>query len=129
MTDDAMVLETKPRAETKTEPRLARERERDQRADRVRGAVAGERVVALQTEHHADEERRHRDIEVREEELATAPIATGLLDTLPEAYWFLRTSGYLPGPNDIYVSLSMVRRFGLRKGDAITGVVRQQVEG
>ncbi|CAB4622012.1 unannotated protein [freshwater metagenome] len=44
-------------------------------------------------------------------------------------YAFVRTSGYLPGPNDIYVSLSMVRRFGLRKGDAITGVVRQAVEG
>jgi len=55
------------------------------------------------------------------------PVA-GILDVL-DSYAFVRTSGYLPGPNDIYVSLSMVRRFGLRKGDAITGVVRQQVEG
>ena len=55
------------------------------------------------------------------------PVA-GILDVL-DNYAFVRTSGYLPGPNDIYVSLSMVRRFGLRKGDAITGVVRQQVEG
>ncbi len=41
----------------------------------------------------------------------------------------MRTSGYLPGPNDVYVSMSMVRKFGMRKGDAITGSVRQLREG
>jgi len=71
------------------------------------------------------EERRQRDVEAREEEIATAPTATGLLDILPEGYGFLRTSGYLPGPEDIYVSLSQVRRFMLRKGDVVTGKARQ----
>ena len=71
------------------------------------------------------EERRQRDIEMQKEELATAPTATGLLDVLPEGYGFLRTSGYLPGQQDIYVSLSQVRRFMLRKGDTVTGKVRQ----
>ncbi|HEU5226019.1 MAG TPA: Rho termination factor N-terminal domain-containing protein, partial [Actinomycetota bacterium] len=71
------------------------------------------------------EERRQREIEMREEELQTAPTATGLLDVLPEGYGFLRTSGYLPGQQDIYVSLSQVRRFMLRKGDTVTGKVRQ----
>src|SRR5919202_695154 len=70
------------------------------------------------------EERRQREMEMREEELANAPTATGLLDVLPEGYGFLRTSGYLPGPTDIYVSLSQVRRFGLRKGDNVTGAIR-----
>jgi transcription termination factor Rho len=55
------------------------------------------------------------------------PIA-GILDIL-DNYAFVRTSGYLPGPNDIYVSLAQVRRYGLRKGDAVTGVVRQPREG
>jgi transcription termination factor Rho len=55
------------------------------------------------------------------------PVA-GILDVL-DNYAFVRTSGYLPGPNDVYVSLAMVRRFGLRKGDAVTGVVRQPREG
>ncbi|WP_342778770.1 transcription termination factor Rho [Phytoactinopolyspora halophila] len=55
------------------------------------------------------------------------PIA-GILDVL-DNYAFVRTSGYLPGPNDVYVSLAMVRRYGLRKGDAITGAVRQPREG
>jgi transcription termination factor Rho len=71
------------------------------------------------------EERRVREIEMREEEIATAPTATGLLDVLPEGYGFLRTSGFLPGQQDIYVSLSQVRRFMLRKGDTVTGKVRQ----
>src|SRR4030095_9286158 len=71
------------------------------------------------------EDRRQRDIEMQKEELATAPTATGLLDVLPEGYGFLRTSGYLPGQQDIYVSLSQVRRFMLRKGDTVTGKVRQ----
>ncbi len=50
------------------------------------------------------------------------PVA-GILDVL-DSYAFVRTSGYLPGPNDIYVSLSMVKRFGLRKGDAVTGLAK-----
>ena len=44
-------------------------------------------------------------------------------------YAFVRTSGYLPGPNDVYVSLAQVRKSGLRKGDAVTGAVRQPREG
>jgi transcription termination factor Rho len=55
------------------------------------------------------------------------PVA-GILDVL-ENYAFVRTSGYLPGPDDVYVSLSMVRRLGMRKGDAVTGVIRQPGEG
>jgi transcription termination factor Rho len=51
------------------------------------------------------------------------PVA-GILDIL-DNYAFVRTSGYLPGANDIYVSLAQVRRYGMRKGDAVTGVVRQ----
>ena len=48
----------------------------------------------------------------------------GVLDILSDGYGFLRTSGYLPGENDVYVSLSMIRRNGLRKGDRVTGHVR-----
>ncbi len=51
------------------------------------------------------------------------PVA-GILDVL-DNYAFVRTSGYLAGPDDVYVSLSMVRKHGLRKGDAITGQVKQ----
>jgi len=55
------------------------------------------------------------------------PIA-GILDVL-DNYAFIRTTGYLPGSNDVYVSLSQVRKHGLRKGDVIEGAVRQPREG
>jgi transcription termination factor Rho len=48
----------------------------------------------------------------------------GLLDLREEGYGFLRTSGYLAGRNDAYVSASQVRRFGLRKGDYVKGAIR-----
>ncbi|MDO7867331.1 transcription termination factor Rho [Nocardioides jiangxiensis] len=54
--------------------------------------------------------------------------AAGILDVL-DNYAFVRTSGYLPGPDDVYVSLSLVRKLGLRRGDAIVGQVRQPREG
>jgi transcription termination factor Rho len=63
---------------------------------------------------------------IREDDVLV-PVA-GILDVL-DNYAFVRTSGYLPGPNDVYVSLNLVRRSGLRRGDAVTGAVRQQSDG
>ncbi len=54
--------------------------------------------------------------------------AAGVLDVL-DNYAFVRTTGYLPGPDDVYVSLQMVRKLGLRRGDAVVGQVRQPREG
>ncbi|MDE2591824.1 MAG: transcription termination factor Rho [Actinomycetales bacterium] len=51
------------------------------------------------------------------------PVA-GILDVL-DNYAFVRTSGYLPGPNDVYVSLGQVKKYGMRKGDAVVGAIRQ----
>ncbi|WP_370882662.1 transcription termination factor Rho [Kineosporia succinea] len=66
------------------------------------------------------------EVEVNEDDVVV-PVA-GILDVL-DSYAFLRTSGYLPGPNDVYVSLGQVKKYGLRKGDAVTGAVRQPREG
>ncbi len=68
---------------------------------------------------------RDAEPEVTEDDVLL-PVA-GILDIL-ENYAFVRTTGYLPGPTDVYVSLSMVKRFNLRKGDALTGQVRQPRE-
>ncbi len=54
--------------------------------------------------------------------------AAGILDVLDNCA-FVRTSGYLPGPEDVYLSLSMVRKYNLRRGDAVVGQVRQPREG
>ncbi|WP_454729691.1 transcription termination factor Rho [Cellulosimicrobium protaetiae] len=66
------------------------------------------------------------DIEVNEDDVLL-PVA-GILDIL-DNYAFVRTSGYLPGQNDVYVSLGQVKKAGLRRGDAVTGAVRQPREG
>ena len=87
-------------------------RDRSGRGDRPRGGGSGG-YGEIDTEIHED------DILV--------PVA-GILDVL-ESYAFVRTTGYLPGSNDVYVSLSMVRKHGLRKGDAITGATKQPKEG
>ena len=55
------------------------------------------------------------------------PVA-GILDVL-DNYAFVRTSGYLPGNNDVYVSLGQVKKYNLRKGDAVVGAIRQPREG
>ena len=71
------------------------------------------------------EERRLREEQERAEEIANAPTQTGILDLLPDGYGFLRTSGYAPGNDDIYVSVSQVRKASLRKGDVVSGKVRR----
>ncbi|HWD61635.1 MAG TPA: transcription termination factor Rho, partial [Humibacter sp.] len=55
------------------------------------------------------------------------PVA-GILDVL-DNYAFVRTSGYLPGPSDVYVSLGQVKKYNLRKGDAVVGAIRQPRDG
>jgi transcription termination factor Rho len=57
--------------------------------------------------------------------------AEGVLETLPDGYGFLRApeSNYLPGPDDIYVSPSQIRKFDLRTGDTVSGQVRPPKEG
>jgi transcription termination factor Rho len=71
-------------------------------------------------------ERQERDIQISEDDVLV-PVG-GLLDIL-DSYAFIRTQGYLAGPNDVYVSLQQIRKNGLRKGDVITGQVRQPREG
>ncbi|HEX9655230.1 MAG TPA: Rho termination factor N-terminal domain-containing protein, partial [bacterium] len=57
--------------------------------------------------------------------------AEGVLEVLPDGYGFLRSTdyNYLPGPDDIYVSPSQIKRFGLRTGDTVSGQIRPPKEG
>ncbi|MDT0167560.1 transcription termination factor Rho [Pseudarthrobacter sp. BRE9] len=66
------------------------------------------------------------DVEITEDDVLL-PVA-GILDVL-ENYAFIRTSGYLPGPNDVYVSLAQVKKYNLRKGDAVVGAIRAPRDG
>jgi transcription termination factor Rho len=65
----------------------------------------------------------------RQSERLGQDYGTGILDVVDEGYGFLRRHGLMPGPEDVYVSSSQVRRFGLRIGDRVNGTVRAPREG
>lgn len=71
--------------------------------------------------------REARDNRREEPQEDLVPVA-GIIDVL-DSYAFVRTSGYLPGPNDVYVSMGQVKKYGLRKGDAVHGSIRAPREG
>ena len=66
---------------------------------------------------------------VRQSELAGHAYATGILDVVDEGFGFMRRHGLMPSQDDVYVSSSQIRRFGLRVGDRISGSVRAPREG
>ncbi len=88
-----------------------RNRNRNRNRDKRRGG--GQQFDDVEPQIHEDD--------------VLVPVA-GILDIL-DNYAFIRTSGYLPGPNDVYVPLGMVKRNGLRKGDAVTGQVKAPRDG
>ena len=106
-----------------TEGRRGR-RERGRRSRRER-ENRGENRDNRDGRENRGEAREGRPARGAEDNLA--PIA-GILD-IQENHAFVRTSGYLPGPNDVYVTLGNVRRWGLRAGDAVAGAVRLPREG
>ncbi|WP_235520866.1 transcription termination factor Rho [Cellulomonas sp. Leaf395] len=91
-----------------------RDRDRDRKGRGTRGRPGAGEIAGLD------------DIEVTDDDVLL-PVA-GILD-LMDSYAFVRTTGYLPSANDVYVSLNQVKRYGLRRGDAVTGAVRQPREG
>ncbi|MFJ6002659.1 transcription termination factor Rho [Arthrobacter sp. NPDC092385] len=110
-----------------------RGRNRRNRANRTGGTVAEDRNSRFRDRNERNDRRRGRnqnpevdDVEVTEDDVLL-PVA-GILDVL-ENYAFVRTSGYLPGPNDVYVSLAQVKKHNLRKGDAVVGAIRAPREG
>ena len=92
--------------------RRSRQRSRDRKRGRGQGG-GGEEVTDNEVQVSVDD--------------VLVPVA-GILDVF-DSYGFVRTSGYLPGANDVYVPLGMVRKHGLRKGDAVTGSVRALRDG
>ncbi len=100
--------------------------ERNDRADRNdRMNRRGQRDDANDRNNRRNNrpERAERDERVDE----VVPVA-GIVDVL-DSYAFIRTSGYLPGPNDVYVSMGQIKKYGLRKGDAVQGTIKAPHEG
>ncbi|HEX6074762.1 MAG TPA: transcription termination factor Rho [Micromonosporaceae bacterium] len=106
--------------------------QRDQRDQRDRnndddGDGSGRRRRGRYRDRRKRGDRGGEGEPVVTEDDVLVPVA-GILDVL-DNYAFVRTSGYLAGPNDVYVSMSQIRKYGLRRGDAITGAVRANREG
>ena len=97
---------------------LRADRDRDDHADRTERTDRAERPMR---------DVRDRDARRDEQQDDLVPVA-GIVDVL-ESYAFVRTSGYLPGPNDVYVSMGQVKKYGLRKGDAVHGAIRAPRDG
>ncbi len=112
--------------------RRRRGRDRNDRNDRMDRSERADRTDRTDRNDRSERNRNDRggrgepDTTVLDDDVLVP--AAGILDVL-DNYAFVRTSGYLPGPEDVYVSLSMVRRYGLRRGDAVIGQVRQPREG
>ena len=79
-------------------------------------------------ERNNNRRNKNRDNDKREEQSADLVPVAGIVDVL-DSYAFIRTSGYLPGPNDVYVSMGQIKKYGLRKGDAVKGSIRTPHEG
>ncbi|MCD2263293.1 transcription termination factor Rho [Dietzia aurantiaca] len=90
------------------------------------GGGRGRRSRRRRERNRGGNRQNDGDTEVREDDVLQ-PVA-GILDVL-DNYAFVRTSGYLAGTNDVYVSMNMIRRHGLRRGDAITGAVKMPRDG
>ncbi|MDO5737394.1 MAG: transcription termination factor Rho, partial [Propionibacteriaceae bacterium] len=71
-------------------------------------------------------DRFENDPQVSEDDVLAS--ISGIVDIL-DNYAFVRTTGYLPGPNDAYLPITTVRKYGLRRGDVISGAIRTQKEG
>ena len=98
--------------------------ERAERAERAERRSKRDR----QAERAEKQARRREENEPRlSEDDVLAPIS-GVLDIL-DNYAFVRTTGYLPGTNDVYVSLAQVKKYNLRKGDHVLGAIRVPREG
>ncbi|MCB0370517.1 MAG: transcription termination factor Rho, partial [Bdellovibrionales bacterium] len=90
-------------------------------------------AMKLKIENAAGLRRQDMIFEIlkRSAKLGVDIYGSGVLEILPDGYGFLRSPdyNYLPGPDDIYVSPSQIRRFGLRTGDTVTGTVRPPKDG
>jgi transcription termination factor Rho len=126
------------------------DRQQGQQSDREQQAQQGERQQGGQQVQERQRQQQEADAEGRgrnryrdrkrgrggqgdefepeiSEDDVLIPVA-GILDVL-DNYAFVRTTGYLPGPSDVYVSLGQVKKYNLRKGDAVVGAIRQPREG
>ncbi len=133
-TDEARTTNTARRAGAKRRPAKQQPDAESQRPAPERSTAqpqqrgSGQRT-AQPSQRHASTRRSGRfpdgDPTVNENDVLVD--VSGIVEVL-DSYGFIRTSGYLPGPRDVYVSMSQIKKYGLRPGDAVTGAARERPE-
>ncbi len=137
------LVEDSTAAEAKTEPVPTTEEQHPAKPEKRRGrpkrAEKVEKVENSVEEQHVEptvtEEPTKEEItveaEITKDDFTAEVIGEGVLEIIPEGYGFLRSAdyNYLNSPDDIYVSPSQIKLFGLKAGDTVTGVIRPPKEG
>ena len=137
------VVEVSTAAEAKTEPvpkteeqhaaKPEKRRGRPKRAEKVEqveNSVEEQHVEPTVTEEPTKEEVTV-EAEITKDDFTAEVIGEGVLEIIPEGYGFLRSAdyNYLNSPDDVYVSPSQIKLFGLKAGDTVTGIIRPPKEG
>ncbi|HIR92809.1 MAG TPA: transcription termination factor Rho [Candidatus Egerieimonas intestinavium] len=130
---ESAMKEMREKAEARAEER-SHDRERGQDKERSHDRERGQdKERSHDREKAHDKERSHDKAEERQEneekkldytQLDSGQSAQGILEVLQDGYGFIRSNGYLPGENDVYVSPSQIRRFNLKTGDILKGNTR-----
>ncbi len=105
---------------------MLEEDERDKEKEEARTEVKTEKTETKTEEKPAvrDTGRAEERIPMDTAQLDSGQKADGILEVMPDGYGFIRCANYLPGENDVYVSPSQIRRFGLKTGDILQGNIR-----
>ena len=114
--------------------------ETSKKTEQIKKAAPKEKIKTRDTAGQADEDKTFREekqgsgvdhVEIHEDEasLDSGEEANGILEVMPDGYGFIRCENYLPGANDVYVSPSQIRRFGLKTGDIVRGNKRIKSQG
>jgi len=124
--DEAEAAEKSPRENAQRDNGQRDNAQNGQQAQQQQGGAANSRNRQRNKRRGQNTTGDEFETEIGEDDVLI-PIA-GVLDVL-DNYAFVRTTGYLPGPSDVYVSLGQVKKYNLRKGDAVVGAIKQPREG
>ena len=109
------------------EAKEEKEAKRERKQERIERSEKREEKREERREEKREEKKEHEESDI--EQLDSGYTANGILEVLQDGYGFIRCENYLPGENDVYVSPSQIRRFGLKTGDILTGNTRIKTQG
>ncbi len=103
----------------------------DTAAESGRGENGEKQSRGEKSKHNARNAEQHKEENITKDDFTAEILGEGVLEIIPDGYGFLRSAdyNYLNSPDDIYVSPSQIKLFGLKSGDTVSGVIRPPKEG